>query len=133
MEDTGAPRYQLQKGQVAAGATPFHRIAPVYPPAQLDACRPSIEVHALLIVDGNGKVGEARVAEEAAADASTKAFIAAVNSAVVQWTFVPLRIRNGTDTGAEQATAGDETRAFSLPYVFRFDCHEGQSSVSSDR
>lgn len=128
----GTARYQLALGEVSSGGTPFRRVAPVYPSSLLASCPPPQEVPALLVVDGQGRVGEVRVVDEAQADASRHAFIDAVRAAALQWQFSPLTItRWAADADGNSHVVDSETKPFSLAYVFRFECHAGKSTVSS--
>lgn len=87
---------------------------------------------ALLIVDAQGAVGEVRVTDEAQADASRHAFIDAVRTAALQWQFTPLQInRWAADADGNSHVVDSGTRPFSLTYVFRFECHAGESTVSA--
>ncbi len=128
----GTTRYQLALGEVSSGGTPFQRVAPVYPRDLLASCPPPQEVPALLIVGASGVVGEVRVTDEAQADASRHAFIAAVRVAALQWRFSPLHIdRWAADADGNSHVVDSETRPFSLAYVFRFECHAGKATVSA--
>ncbi|MBQ4855045.1 hypothetical protein IMW82_10215 [Rhodanobacter sp. B2A1Ga4] len=128
----GTVRYPLALGEVSSGATPFRRVVPVYPPGQLASCPPPQEVPALLIVDGQGKVGEVRVTDEAQADAGRQAFIDAVRVAALQWQFSPLTInRWAADADGNSHVVDSGTKPFSLAYVFRFECHAGKPAVSA--
>jgi hypothetical protein len=125
-------RYQLAMGEISSGGTPLQRVAPIYPAAQLTACPMPQEVPALLIVDQAGKVSEVRVADEAQADADRRPFIAAVRVAALQWQFNPLQINHwAADADGNSHVVDSETKPFSLNYVFRFECHDGKSVVSS--
>ncbi|WP_153022916.1 hypothetical protein [Rhodanobacter thiooxydans] len=128
----GTVRYPLALGEVSSGATPFRRVAPAYPPDRLASCPPPQEVPALLIVDGQGKVGEVRVTGEPQADAGRQAFIDAVRAAALQWQFSPLTInRWAADADGNSHVVDSETKPFSLAYVFRFECHAGKPTVSA--
>jgi len=128
----GTVRYQLAMGDVSSGGTPFKRVAPIYPASLLTACPPPQEVHALLIVGDKGEVREVRVADASQADASRRAFIAAVRTATLQWEFNPLTINHwAADGGGESHVVDSETKPFSLDYVFRFECHAGKAAVST--
>jgi len=125
-------RYQLAMGDMSSGAMPFQRVTPTYPVGQLATCPPPQEVQAQLIVDQAGKVGEVRVVDETQADASRHQFIAAVRVAALQWQFSPLQIDHwAADADGNSHVVDSETKPFSLSYVFRFECHEGKSVVSS--
>jgi hypothetical protein len=129
----GMVRYQLALGDVSSGATPFQRVSPIYPVDQLATCPPPQEVQALLIVDQGGKVGEVRVVDEAQADANRRWFIAAVREAARQWQFNPLQVSHwAADANGNSHVVYDETKPFSLTYVFRFECHAGHASVSTE-
>jgi len=85
-----------------------------------------------LIVGVNGMVGEVRITDEARADASRRAFIAAVRTAALQWRFNPLMInRWAADADGNSHVVDSETKPFSLDYVFRFECHAGKGRVST--
>ncbi|MEO8998021.1 MAG: hypothetical protein ABI227_09510 [Rhodanobacter sp.] len=126
-------RYQLAMGDVSSGATPFRRVTPIYPDDQLAACPPPQEVQAQLIVDQVGKVSDVRVVAEAQAAANRRPFIAAVRVAALQWQFSPLQISHwAADADGNSYVVDSETKPFSLSYVFRFECHGGESSVSTE-
>lgn len=128
----GTVRYQLALGEVSSGATPSRRVTPVYPPGQLASCPPPQEVPALLIVDGQGKVGEVRVAGEAQADTGRRAFIDAVRVASLQWQFSPLTVsRWAADADGNSHAVDSGTKPFSVAYVFRFECHAGRPTVEA--
>ncbi|WP_049620782.1 hypothetical protein [Frateuria defendens] len=132
VEPAGTAHYQLALGQVASGAGTIQRVDPVYPPSQLAACPPPVDVQALLIVDEAGKVGEVRVADEAAADPARRAFIAAARAAATQWRFAPLTVtRWAADANGNSHQVDSAARPFSQTYVFHFACHAGQSSTSA--
>lgn len=129
----GTTRYQLALGDVSSGATPFQRVTPIYPNDQLARCPPPQDVQAQLIVDQAGKVSEVRVVDEAQADAGRRSFIAAVRVAALQWQFSPLQISHwAADADGNSHVVDSETKPFSLSYVFRFACHGGESSVSTE-
>lgn len=128
----GMVRYPLALGQVASGAEPFHRVAPLYPSSQLASCPAPVEVQALLIVDVHGQVSAVRVADAATADAAQRAFIAAVRTAARQWQFTPLHIDQwAADASGNSHLVDRETRPFSLSYRFRFACRAGHVTVST--
>jgi hypothetical protein len=125
--------YQLAMGSVSSGAAPIERVTPVYPPDQLAACPPPLDVEALLIVDKAGKVDEVRVAEEQHADTSQREFISAVRKAATQWTFMPLQIsRWAADADGNSHEVDRDMLPFSQTYVFHFECHAGKAAVTAD-
>jgi hypothetical protein len=129
----GMVRYQLALGEVSSGATPFQRVTPIYPTDQLPTCPPPQEVQALLIVDQAGKVSEVRIVDEAQATANRRPFIAAVRVATLQWQFNPLQVSHwAADANGNSHVVYDETKPFSLTYMFRFECHAGHASVSTE-
>jgi hypothetical protein len=129
----GTTRYQLALGDVSSGATPLQRVTPIYPDSQLATCPPPQEVQAQLIVDQIGKVSEVRVADETQAHADRQPFIAAVRVAALRWQFSPLQINHwAADANGNNHVVDSETKPFSLTYVFRFECHAGQPSVSTE-
>ncbi len=132
-QDADTAHYTLAMGDVATGANVLPAAPPIYPADQLAACPPPVEVEALVIVGGDGKVGEVRVADESRAAANRRSFIAAVRAAVIQWTFAPLKIDHwAADAEGNSHVVDSETKPFSLGYVFRFACHAGKGQVSSN-
>lgn len=132
MMPPGTVRYQLAMGQVSSGATPFQRVAPIYPANELAACLPPQEVQAKVIVDKTGMVSEVRGIVIDAAPPRWQSFFAAVRLAVLQWRFNPLQInRWAADADGNTHLVDSETRPFSLVYVFRFECHAGKPTVSA--
>lgn len=132
VEAADTVHYELAMGEVSSGATPATRVAPVYPASLLGACPPPQEVTARLIVDGEGKVDEVRVADEFRANADRRLFIEAVRTAALQWDFLPLTIsRWAADADGESHVVDQAVKPFSLDYVFRFECHAGEAAVST--
>ncbi|TAL87225.1 MAG: hypothetical protein EPN74_02185 [Rhodanobacter sp.] len=128
----GTVRYSLALGQVASGAAPFQRVAPIYPPSQLASCPTRVEVQGLLIVDARGHVSAVRVADASAADPAGRTFIDAVRTAARQWRFTPLHIDQwAADASGNSHLVDRETRPFSLSYRFRFTCRAGHATVST--
>jgi hypothetical protein len=129
----GTIRYKLKLGDISMGANLAGHVAPVYPPSLLGACPAPVEVSALLIVDRAGKVAEVRIAHAQDADAQRRLFIAATRTAARQWQFSPLLISHwAADAEGNSHVVDSATHPFSLPYVFRFECHGGKARVSSD-
>ena len=82
-------RYQPMPGSSYLSPLPVRGNAkPEYPPALLDRRLPPAEVVVRLIVDGAGKVADARIMENAGGE---PAFAEAVLVAVRGWTFFPLK------------------------------------------
>ena len=82
-------RYQPMPGSSYLSPLPVRDNAkPEYPPALLDRRLPPAEVVVRLIVDGAGKVADARIIENAGGE---PAFAEAVLVAVRGWTFFPLK------------------------------------------
>ncbi len=128
----GTTRYQLAMGEVSSGAAPDHRVNPVYPPELLARCPPPVEIRALLIVNAAGKVDDVRMEDAAAADADRQRFAAAVKTAAMQWSFLPLKVeRWAADAQGESHVVDSEPRPFSLAYDFRFECHAGAAHVTT--
>lgn len=128
----GMVRYRLALGEVSSGGTLLRRVPPAYPPALLAACPPPQEVPAWLIIDGQGRVGEVRVAGEAQADAGRHAFIDAVRAAALQWRFEPLAVEHwAADADGNSHEVDSATKPFGVAYVFRFECRAGKTTVSS--
>ncbi|MEO7066092.1 MAG: hypothetical protein ABI114_04235 [Rhodanobacter sp.] len=129
----GTERYTLVAGDASSGATPIHRVTPVYPPSLLAACPAPLQVQALLIVNEAGNVGEVRVAHEASAAPDRRQFIDAVRVAARQWQFLPLRITHwATDASGNTHLVDTQSKPFSLTYAFRFECHAGKVSVHAE-
>lgn len=82
-------RYQPMPGSSYLSPLPVRENArPAYPPALLDRRLPPAEVVVRLIVDGAGKVADARIIANAGAE---PAFAEAVLEAVRGWSFFPLK------------------------------------------
>ncbi|WP_460878117.1 hypothetical protein [Rhodanobacter koreensis] len=129
----GTTRYHLALGDVSTGATLFQRVMPVYPASQLAACLPPQEVQARLIVDKAGMVSDVRGIVIDAAPPRWQQFFAAVRVAALQWRFTPLQIEHwAADADGNTHEVDSEAQPFSLDYVFRFECHAGQPSVSTE-
>ena len=127
LEAADTRHYQLALGEVSSGGEVIDRQAPVYPPSWLDACPAPVDVQAKLIVDGAGKVSEARVLDPGH-DPSRRLFIDAVGVATLRWIFQPLQF---TQTAANANGDSHTVRPFSLDYVFQFTCRAGKAEVSS--
>lgn len=125
-------RYQLAAGTIATGSNAVQMVTPVYPTSQLAACPSPTQVRALLIVDGTGKVAEVRMLGELKADELRKPFDQAVRSAALQWRFNPLQVQHDAVDAAHNPVVISEVRPFSMAYVFRFACHAGKATVTSD-
>lgn len=133
MAPPGMVRYQLAIGEVSSGAVPLRRTLPIYPPGQLAACLAPVDVQARLVVDRQGKVGEARVADAGHANATRRLFIAAVRAAAKQWQFIPLQVsRWAADADGNSHLVDTQSEPFSRVYVFHFECHAGQPAVTAD-
>ncbi len=129
VEPQGMKHYQLALGQVASGAGPIAHESPAYPASELGACPESVDVPALLVVDEQGQVSEARIA----ADTHAPAFDAAVRAAVTGWRFEPLLITHmAADANDEAHVVDQKKQPFSLNYVFHFRCKAGQGAVVTD-
>lgn len=84
-------------------------------------------------MDKLGKVSEVRVAGEAQAGQLRRPFIIATRTAVMQWRFNPLQVPHEGHDAKGNFVVVSETRAFSLTYDFRFECHGGKATVTSDK
>lgn len=125
----GTTHYSLPLGEIASGGVPLVHPAPLYPPALLARCPAPVDLHALLIVDTAGKVGEVRMDGAGRYD---PAFAAAVRAAALQWRFEPLQLEHwAADADGNSHSVDSETRPFSLPYVFHFACHDGKPQASA--
>lgn len=129
LPDTDMTHYQLALGAVSGGAVPLDHPAPIYPSTQLAACPPEIRLRALLIVGTDGKVDDVRVDNVAGV---APAFATAVRAAAGQWRFVPLSIsRWAADANGHSHRVETVLKPFSLPYEFRFSCHDGKPQTST--
>ena len=129
----GTTRYHLALGDVSTGATPFRRVMPIYPASPLAACLPPQQVQAQLIVDKTGTVSDVRGMVMDEASPHWQQFLAAVRVAALQWRFTPLQIEHwAADANGNMHEVDSETKPFSLIYVFRFECHAGQPTVSGE-
>jgi TonB family protein len=82
-------RYQPVPGSSYLSPLPVRENAkPEYPPALLDRRLPPVTLVVRLIVDGAGKVADARIVENGGGET---AFADAVLAAVRGWTFFPLK------------------------------------------
>lgn len=125
--------YSLALGHVASGGAPKAQVTPMYPAALLATCPASVEVPARLIIDRGGQVTEVRVAGEAAAGADRRAFIDAVRTAAMQWSFQPLQVaRWAADADGNSHVVDSEALPYSLGYRFHFTCRGGRTQVSAD-
>lgn len=134
LDDSHMAHYQLAIGDTATGATPFRRVTPVYPSAQLAACPPLQEVRVQVIVDEAGKVSDVRgiLTDDMSGLPPWPVFFAAVRTAVQQWQFNPLRIGHwAADADGNTREVDSKTKPFSLMYAFRFECRAGKATVSS--
>lgn len=113
-------RYQVTPGVDFAHGTPSDGNAiPVYPAELLTARLPPAQVVVRLVVDEEGRVGQASIVED---QNGQPAFADAVLAVVHGWTFLPLRrIENG------QATR----LPFTQDYRFTFKQFNGRGSVES--
>lgn len=126
-------RYQLATGNTATGANLTGSVTPIYPAALLSVCPPPQEVQALVIVDKAGRVSGMRVADEAKPGEQRRLFILATRKAVMQWRFNPLQVQHDGLDAAGNPVVISETRPFSLSYLFRFACHGGNATVTSNK
>ena len=126
-------RYQLAVGDTATGANPARTVTPIYPASQLAVCPPPQHVQALLIVDGTGKVAEVRIAGGPQADEQRMPFNQAVRNAALQWRFNPLQVQHEGVDAKHDPVVVSEVRPFSMSYVFRFACHAGKPTLTSEK
>jgi hypothetical protein len=129
LDDTHMAHYQLALGSTSSGAAPIEHPAPAYPSTLLARCPPPVSLRALLIVGTDGKVDEVRVQP---APGVAGAFADAVRAAALQWRFEPLQIsRWAADANGGTHTVETVAKPFSLPYEFRFACHDGKPQTGS--
>lgn len=116
----GNARYQPMPGSSYLSPLPMRENAkPAYPPALLDRRLPPAMLVVRLIVDGAGKVADARIIENASAEA---AFAEAVLAAVRGWTFFPLKRVTGRQV---------EPLPFTQDYRFTFRQVNGRAVVEA--
>jgi len=134
VDDGQMAHYKLALGDVATGGGTIQRVLPTYPPTQLAACPPVVDVQVQVIVGTTGKASEVRHYPAAGAPDTPNPpqFFDAVRMAVMQWQFAPLRIDHwAADADGNTHEVDSKTKPFSLVYAFRFECHAGKASVSS--
>lgn len=113
-------RYQPVPGSSYLSPLPMRENAkPVYPPALLDHHLPPVMLVVRLIVDGAGKVADARIVEN---DGGENAFADAVLAAVRDWTFFPLKRVTGRQV---------EPLPFTQDYRFTFRQVNGRAVVET--
>lgn len=116
----GDARYQPMPGSSYLSPLPMRENAkPEYPPALLDRRLPPAMLVVRLIVDGAGKVADARIIENASAET---AFAEAVLTAVRGWTFFPLKRVTGRQV---------EPLPFTQDYRFTFRQVNGRAVVDA--
>jgi hypothetical protein len=119
--------YPLALGEITTGGIPRDRAMPQYPPGLLDARLPPQEVKAALMMDTAGKVSEVRIEGEDLANPQQRQFDDAVRTAVMHWTFEPLRVSQwAADANGNTHDVASQTRPFSQNYVFRFEWKDGK-------
>ncbi|MBU6246714.1 MAG: hypothetical protein KGN77_03065 [Xanthomonadaceae bacterium] len=132
VETPDTVHYALALGEVSSGATVLARVTPDYPPSELAACPPAVEVIVKLIVDIRGRVTEVRPDSAEAAAPEGRPFLEATRSAAMQWRFDPLQINHwSADANGESHVVDSRTEPFSLDYAFRFTCQAGRARVST--
>ena len=118
----GDARYQPMPGSSYLSPLPMRENAkPEYPSALLDRRLPPATLVVRLIVDGAGKVADARIVENGSGEA---AFAEAVLVAVRDWTFFPLKRVTGRQV---------EPLPFTQDYRFTFRQINGRAVVESGR
>jgi TonB family protein len=116
----GDARYQPMPGSSYLSPLPMRENAkPEYPPALLDRRLPPATLMVRLIVDGAGKVADARIVENGSGEA---AFADAVLAAVRGWTFFPLKRVTGRQV---------EPLPFTQDYRFTFRQVNGRAVVEA--
>jgi TonB family protein len=116
----GDARYQPIPGSSYLSPLPMRENAkPEYPPALLDRRLPPAMLVVRLIVDGAGKVADARIVENGSGEA---AFAEAVLAAVRGWTFFPLKRVTGRQV---------EPLPFTQDYRFTFRQVNGRAVVDA--
>lgn len=130
LPDDQMAHYELAMGSTSSGAVPIDHPSPAYPNAMLASCPARIQLKALLIVGADGAVDEVRFDDEIS---NASAFVDAVRAAALAWRFEPLIISHwAANANDEMHSVDTQAKPFSLPYEFRFACHDGRAQVSSD-
>jgi hypothetical protein len=128
-------RYQLQSGQTSNEPTATRWSDPVYPPALVALNLPTQDLLVKLVIDTAGRV--TRVLPEAespdAHGPHTAAFLDAIQTAVQDWRFDPLRIVTWKGSGADRTLISTRTLPYSLEYRFTFSIVDGKGTASSGR
>lgn len=124
-----APHYTLQPGDSAVKPVLDKQVSPVYPPTLVRPGAAPVTVVVQLVMDENGRV-QAVHPQPGTADGPAHAlFEAAVEQAVMQWTFTPMWVRHPRGDGTYEVTQ----KPFSLWYVFDFKMAGGKPVVESGR
>lgn len=128
-------RYQLQSGQTSNAPTVTRWSDPVYPPALVALNLPTQVLLVKLVIDTEGHV--ARVLPDAGSEDNhgphTAAFLQAIQTAVQDWRFDPLRIVTWQGSGADRVLVSTRTLPYSLEYRFTFSVVDGKGAASSGR
>ena len=128
-------RYRLQFGQTSNAPTATRWSDPVYPPALVALNLPTQVLLVKLVIDTEGRV--TRVLPEAdSPDTSgphAAAFLGAIQTAVQDWRFDPLRIVTWQGSGADRVLVSTRTLPYSLEYRFTFSIVDGKGMASSGR
>ena len=122
-DDGQTKHYQLEPGQEVEQPTVVDHPPPAYPVELLVRQPPPAEIAAQLAVNGEGRVYNVIVADEAQADPTRRAFIAAVRQATLNWHFTPLIINHIASDGM---LVRSERPPFSQFFLFRFEQHDGK-------
>ncbi len=132
VDNKGTRRYTLNPSQTAVlpAVGPANK-PPVYPTALVARHLPPVDVRAKLIVDREGKVTDVRFADADRAGPVRRAFEQAVRAATLEWTFVPMRIKQWKSMpGGGAKVVKNEPMPFSQDYVFRFALVDGKPVVT---
>jgi hypothetical protein len=128
-------RYPLQSGQTSNAPAATRWSDPVYPPALVALHLPTQVLLVKLVIDTEGRV--TRVLPEAespdAHGPHTAAFLDAIQTAVQDWRFDPLRIVTWKGSGADRTLISTRTLPYSLEYRFTFSIVDGKGTASSGR
>ena len=128
-------RYQLQFGQTSNAPTATRWSDPVYPPALVALNLPTQVLLVKLVIDTTGHV--TRVLPEAGSPDTrgphAAAFLGAIQTAVQDWRFDPLRIITWKGSGSDRVVISTRTLPYSLEYRFTFSVVNGEGTASSGR
>lgn len=125
----GSSHYTLKPGNTAVRPVLDRQVLPGYPIALARRGSAPITVVVQLAMSEDGRVQSVHPVSNTAAEPVAGLFEAAVEQAVMQWTFTPMFVQHPRGDGTYSVTQ----KPFSLWYVFRFKMVDGKPVVESAR